>query len=72
MADVIRLNHGVLVESFRSDRSVSLRDLIRKLFSIDKAKWEKARKMDAAVYEHRHQTQAYLTRNGFERSIFIN
>ena len=72
MADVIRLNHGVLVESFRSDRRVSLRDMFRKLFSIDKAKWEKARKMDAKVYAQRHQTQAYITRNGFQRSTFIN
>ena len=66
MADVIRLNHGVLVESFQDEQGASLVGMIKTFASRAKAAWEIATKTSVNYDERKLNGYATLARNGFE------
>ena len=60
MADVIRLNHGVLVGNYGVDRGVSIREWLRSHVSRAVANWERARKIDVKVNEAHRECVVYM------------
>ena len=63
MADVIRLNHGVLSEIGQTDRGVSFFAWISKHVSDVERKWDRAGVNETEMHEQKYKIQAYLIKN---------